>query len=70
MNAKGPSPGILTFLIADIRGYTAFTQQRGDEAAGRLAQKFAEVSREGTGTSRVVQRWGTRCLPKRRRLRA
>jgi WD40 repeat protein/class 3 adenylate cyclase/ABC-type cobalamin/Fe3+-siderophores transport system ATPase subunit len=47
LNAKGPSPGILTFLIADIRGYTTFTQQRGDEAAGRLAGKFAELCREG-----------------------
>jgi class 3 adenylate cyclase/energy-coupling factor transporter ATP-binding protein EcfA2 len=39
--------GILTFLIADVRGYTAFTQERGDEAAGRLAAKFAEIAREG-----------------------
>jgi class 3 adenylate cyclase len=39
--------GILTFLIADVRGYTAFTQARGDEAAGRLAAKFAEIAREG-----------------------
>jgi class 3 adenylate cyclase len=32
------------FLIADIRGYTAFTQERGDEDAGRLAGRFAEVA--------------------------
>lgn len=37
-------PGaILTFLIADVRGYTLFTQERGDEAAAHLATKFAEV---------------------------
>jgi class 3 adenylate cyclase len=24
---------VVTFLVADIRGYTTFTQQRGDEAA-------------------------------------
>src|SRR5258708_127954 len=42
-----PGAGILTFLIADVRGYTAFTQSRGDEAAGRLAAKFAEIAREG-----------------------
>jgi class 3 adenylate cyclase len=36
-----------TFLIADIRGYTRFTQERGDEAAAQLATKFAEVVREG-----------------------
>ena len=28
--------GIKTFLIADVRGYTAFTDDRGDEAAARL----------------------------------
>ena len=38
---------IKTFLIADIRGYTLFTQERGDEAAGKLAKRFAELAREG-----------------------
>jgi YVTN family beta-propeller protein len=33
------------FLIADVRGYTAFTQEQGDEAAARLAGRFAEVTR-------------------------
>src|SRR6266496_2246944 len=37
---------ILTFLIADIRGYTTFTQTFGDEAAARLATKFAELTRQ------------------------
>jgi class 3 adenylate cyclase/WD40 repeat protein len=37
--------GIKTFLIADVRGYTRFTQQRGDEAAARLATRFADVAR-------------------------
>jgi class 3 adenylate cyclase/WD40 repeat protein len=37
---------IRTFLIADIRGYTSFTQSRGDEAAARLAARFAEIMRE------------------------
>jgi hypothetical protein len=32
--ASPSSPGeIRTFLIADVRGYTLFTQERGDEAA-------------------------------------
>ena len=35
--------GIQTFLIADIRGYTRFTQAEGDEAAGRLAERFASL---------------------------
>jgi YVTN family beta-propeller protein len=39
-------PGIRTFLIADVRGYTLFTQERGDEAAAKLAARFAAISRE------------------------
>ncbi len=38
---------IRTFLIADVRGYTLFTQERGDETAGKLAAKFARMAREG-----------------------
>jgi peptide/nickel transport system substrate-binding protein len=34
------------FLIADVRGWTSFTQARGDEESGRLAARFAEVARE------------------------
>jgi peptide/nickel transport system substrate-binding protein len=49
-DADGPAAGetsqLLTFLIADIRGYTTFTQQRGDEAAARLTAKFAAIVRE------------------------
>jgi YVTN family beta-propeller protein len=33
------------FLIADVRGWTTFTQERGDEEAARLAARFAEVTR-------------------------
>jgi class 3 adenylate cyclase len=47
MSRPRPGAGILTFLIADVRGYTAFTQSRGDEAAARLASTFAEIAREG-----------------------
>ena len=32
---------VRTFLIADVRGYTSFTQAHGDEEAGRLAARFA-----------------------------
>jgi peptide/nickel transport system substrate-binding protein len=38
---------IRTFLIADVRGYTLFSQERGDEAAAKLAAKFADIAREG-----------------------
>jgi YVTN family beta-propeller protein len=37
---------IRTFLIADMRGWTLFTQERGDETAAKLAAKFADISRE------------------------
>ena len=37
---------IRTFLIADVRGYTVFTQERGDEAAAMLAARFAAIVRE------------------------
>ncbi|MGZ6295309.1 MAG: adenylate/guanylate cyclase domain-containing protein, partial [Candidatus Limnocylindrales bacterium] len=43
----GPASAILTFLIADVRGYTAYTRSAGDEAAARLAAAFAEIVREG-----------------------
>ena len=51
---REPGPGtepanaeeIRTFLIADIRGYTVFTEDRGDEAAARLAAKFAAIVRQ------------------------
>lgn len=33
------------FLIADVRGWTSFTQERGDEDAGRLAARLAMVAR-------------------------
>ena len=42
-SAPAESP---TFLIADVRGYTRFTQEHGDEAGARLAGRFAEVVRE------------------------
>jgi YVTN family beta-propeller protein len=44
---KGDGAEIRTFLIADVRGYTLFTQERGDEAAAKLARKFAAIAREG-----------------------
>jgi WD40 repeat protein/DNA-binding SARP family transcriptional activator/class 3 adenylate cyclase len=37
---------IRAFLIADVRGYTHFTQQHGDEAAARLVSRFADIVRE------------------------
>jgi adenylate cyclase len=39
-------PAIQVFLIADVRGYTRFTLERGDEAAARLTTRFANLVRE------------------------
>jgi predicted ATPase/class 3 adenylate cyclase len=37
---------VRSFLIADVRGYTHFTQEHGDEAAARLADRFAIIARD------------------------
>jgi class 3 adenylate cyclase len=42
-----PHAPVRTFLIADIRGYTRFTEQFGDEASARLAAKFSDLVCEG-----------------------
>ncbi|HEX9057257.1 MAG TPA: helix-turn-helix domain-containing protein [Ktedonobacterales bacterium] len=42
---------ILVFVIADIRGYTRFTEDQGDEAAARLTARFADLTRA------AVERW-------------
>ena len=46
----GPAPApaqrvaqLRTFLITDVRGYTRYTQEHGDEAAAALAAQFAEL---------------------------
>ena len=38
---------VRTFLIADIRGYTRYTEEYGDAAAARLAAKFADLVGDG-----------------------
>jgi YVTN family beta-propeller protein len=40
-----PASELRAFLIADIRGYTSFTQRFGDERAAALTQRFADVTR-------------------------
>ncbi len=34
---------VRTFLIADVRGYSRFTEEYGDEAAAQLAARFADL---------------------------
>jgi len=36
--------GMLAVLVADVRGYTAFTHAHGDAAGARLAARFAELA--------------------------
>jgi ABC-type transport system substrate-binding protein/class 3 adenylate cyclase len=38
--------GFRTFLIADVRGYTTYTREHGDEAAAKLAADFAAAVRD------------------------
>jgi class 3 adenylate cyclase len=38
--------GTLTFLVADVRGYTAYTHQHGDAAGAILATRFAALAAE------------------------
>jgi class 3 adenylate cyclase len=38
---------VRTFLIADIRGYTRFTEEHGDAASARLTGRFSELVRDG-----------------------
>jgi ABC-type transport system substrate-binding protein/class 3 adenylate cyclase len=55
---------IRAFLIADVRGYTLFTQERGDEAAAKLAKKFAVVARDAVEARRgsVIELRGDEAL--------
>ena len=55
---------VRTFLIADVRGYSRFTEEYGDEAAGRLAAKFAELVHDGVEMrgGRVVEIRGDEAL--------
>src|SRR5438309_878057 len=56
MEASATSAQVRTFLIADVRGYTRFTLKHGDEAAARLATRFAELSRA------AVAKWDGRLI--------
>lgn len=42
----GDASDLRSFLIADVRGYTRFTNERGDEAASQLAGRFAALTRK------------------------
>ena len=41
------SPSLRTYLIADVRGYTRYTNEHGDEAGAEVAARFANLARRG-----------------------
>ncbi|MDQ2741058.1 MAG: AAA family ATPase [Chloroflexota bacterium] len=59
-----PVSELRTFLFADVRGYTRFTQEQGDEAAAALVKKFAGLMREGVRArgGRVIELRGDEAL--------
>jgi len=44
--AAGEAVGVRTFLIADLRGYTRYSDENGDEAASALARGFAAIAND------------------------
>jgi WD40 repeat protein/DNA-binding SARP family transcriptional activator len=63
-DAGAGATAIQTFLFADVRGYSTYTQEFGDEAAGRLAARFAELTRKGVEAraGRVIELRGDEAL--------
>jgi branched-chain amino acid transport system substrate-binding protein len=55
-STQEPPADVRTFLIADVRGYTRFTQEHGDEDAAQLAATFADL------TEQVVRAGGGQVL--------
>lgn len=56
-DGSGDPPTLRTFLIADVRGYSTFTRERGDAAAAILAKRFADLARDAISarSGRVVE---------------
>jgi non-specific serine/threonine protein kinase len=59
-----PSDDMLTVLVADIRGYTAYTHQHGDAAGAALASRFAALASAAVAAEagRVVEVRGDEVL--------
>lgn len=43
MSERERTSGVRTFVIADIRGYSRYTEECGDEAAAALSKRFAAI---------------------------
>jgi ABC-type transport system substrate-binding protein/class 3 adenylate cyclase/tRNA A-37 threonylcarbamoyl transferase component Bud32/sugar lactone lactonase YvrE len=58
------TPQLRTFLIADVRGYTRYTHDHGDEAGAELASAFARVTRDVVGRreGRLIELRGDEAL--------
>ena len=58
------SSAVHTFLIADLRGYTRFSDTRGDAAAARLTTRFLTLAREAVsaGSGEVLEVRGDEVL--------
>jgi class 3 adenylate cyclase len=52
-DAAGEAAGVRAFLIADVRGYTRYSDEYGDEAASALARRFAAIANEAVGHEAV-----------------
>ncbi|MDP9300848.1 MAG: AAA family ATPase [Actinomycetota bacterium] len=63
-NWSSPGGVVRTFLISDIRGYSTFTRERGDETAARLATRFADLARDAVEArgGRVIELRGDEAL--------
>ena len=63
MSTAGAS-ALRTFMIADIRGYSRYTEEYGDEAAAKLAAEFADLVAEGVEAhgGRLVELRGDEAL--------
>lgn len=45
-----PSPQTRGFLFADLRGYSRFTEEHGDQAAGQLIRRYRDLVHEQIAT--------------------
>jgi class 3 adenylate cyclase len=64
-NARAESVSdIRAFLIAEVRDYTRFSQERGDEEATRLVGRFARLTRQAVEPrgGRVIELRGDEAL--------
>ena len=59
-----PTSDIHIFLLAEVRDFTRFSQERGDEEATRLVDRFARIARQvvHAGAGKVIELRGDEAL--------